>query len=67
MGELAARQAALELHFGDLAAQRPGGTVFALEHGLDLEERAELCREVHSSCLRQRPRDEHWLVWTVYA
>ncbi len=67
MGELAARQAALELHFGDLAAKRRDGAVFALEHGLDQEERATLRREVHSACSRQRPRDEHWLVWTVYA
>lgn len=67
MGDLAARQAALEEHFKNLASTRAGAHVFALEHCLDDAARVSLAEQVRADCTHRRPSDEHWLVWTVYA
>jgi hypothetical protein len=67
MGDLATQQAALEHHFRELSAKRVVRHVFALEHGLNREQRDVLQSQIRSHCLRWPPAADHWLVWTVYA
>src|SRR5262245_17542714 len=65
--DLAAQQAALEHHFGELASKRAGAPVFAFEHGLHHTERFQIQRQLKAYCARRKPSDEHWLLWTIYS
>jgi hypothetical protein len=64
-------QIRLEDHFLALSKERgiaePGRPVFALEHGLDPDERSDLKAAIRSSIQKQLPSWEHRLVWTVYS
>src|SRR6516162_11866247 len=66
---LDAWQERLDRHFAALAASRPVGQfpVFALEHGLDgpdLAEIGDLLRARHAAA---NPAREYWLLWVIYA
>lgn len=61
-------QARLEGHFRSLADRRAGGrTVFALEHGLTVDEVEELRRTVASTFRSRSERALHWLPLVVHA
>jgi len=53
-----------ELKDYGLHAQYP---IFALEHGLNESERAELTRLLHSHLAGQQRPYPYWLLWAVYA
>jgi hypothetical protein len=59
----------LELHFVSLAETRTptGWPTFALEHGLSVEEIAQLRDDVRRAAIHTRPSDRFWLPWVVYA
>ncbi len=61
-------QKRLEAHFDALAqTRRPKGLpVFAIEHGLDAEERNTVARLLNRS-LGVEPAGQSWLVWVIYA
>ena len=66
---LDAWQERLDRHFAALAASRAVGQfpVFALEHGLDgpdLAEIGDLLRARHAAA---NPAREYWLLWVIYA
>jgi len=59
----------LEKHFTDLAGQRArdGLPVFALEHGLQMEQLASLVSQIRQIGGRGNFDPSLWLVWVVYA
>lgn len=59
----------LASHFGELAKKRllREQTVFALEHGLSIDETKVLERDVRTAALSGAISDKHWLPWVVYA
>jgi hypothetical protein len=67
---LADYQERLDAHFSAVAKSRHGTDfpIFALEHGLDVEDVRELFNELSDDLVRSRvPRSSHWLLWTVCA
>jgi hypothetical protein len=61
-------QARLERHFGALAERRSSGrAVFALEHGLDADELADLQVVVGATARSPFELDGHWLPLVVHA
>jgi hypothetical protein len=62
-------QTRLEAHFTVLAGSRLSKNlpVFALEHGLDANERAVLSTALNRSLGSGEKASRHWLVWIVYA
>jgi hypothetical protein len=67
---LAGYQERLDTHFKAVAKSRLGTDfpIFALEHGLDVEDVRELAEELSADLIRSRtPRSSHWLLWTVCA
>lgn len=62
-------QERLEAHFAELAATRSesGLPLFALEHGLDANELAEIASPLLSRMRHGLPASPHWLLWVVYA
>jgi hypothetical protein len=69
--ELGAWQDHLDRNYALLRKERsslaPDRPIFALEHGLDIDQRADLACEIRKSILRQPPSPDHALAWTVYA
>lgn len=62
-------QTRLEKHFAALSALRRARSLplFALEHGLDSEERASIASLLHASLQTGARLSDCWLVWVVYA
>ncbi|WP_116002743.1 hypothetical protein [Consotaella salsifontis] len=62
-------QARLERHFAGLAQRRAGSgfPIFALEHGLDENELAEISGLLLSRLKAGLPLRSHWLLWVIYA
>jgi hypothetical protein len=62
-------QAKLEKHFADLQQHSSRGShpIFALEHGLDTAELADLVHAIRFHISRTGPAERHWLAWVVYA
>jgi hypothetical protein len=62
-------QAKLEKHFADLQqhSRRGSHPIFALEHGLDTAELADLVHAIRFHISRTGPAERHWLAWVVYA
>lgn len=56
-------------HFQSLhgSAERGARPIFALEHGLDEEELAELKSRLEEHIHWTQPANGHWLAWTVFA
>jgi hypothetical protein len=68
--DLDALQKRLETHFEALSAERGdrGLPVFALEHGLDVDERSALARLLKQKLAAPPYRlSTHWLAWIVFA
>ena len=59
----------LERHFESLARIRagPGFHIFALEHGLNNEERNEISSLLRSCLEARTPLSPHWLLWVIYS
>ena len=66
---LDAWQTRLERHFAELAGARKATRlpVFALEHGLDADQIAEITKLLHARLRDGASLGRHWLVWVVYA
>ena len=65
---LAQWQHRLQLHFEELRCTRSDSRpIFALEHGLNSVEVADLEKEIQAHVIRLPPSKEHWLCWIVYA
>ena len=66
---LDAWQTTLERHFAELASTRKSAElpVFALEHGLDANQIAEITGLLHARLRDGKRLGRHWLVWVVYA
>lgn len=66
---LEAWQGRLERHFEGLSSERRENRwpVFALEHGLNSEERGNLEEEIRQAAQRAAPMGRFWLPWAVYA
>jgi hypothetical protein len=62
-------QTRLEQHFNVLAQSRRdrGLPVFALEHGLDQDERNQIASLLRVQLRNTGPVGKHWLIWVVYA
>jgi hypothetical protein len=62
-------QERLDRHFRDLAAARveTGYPIFALEHGLSVDELRQLTALLHRHLASGRPHYPYWLIWAVYA
>jgi hypothetical protein len=63
-------QERLQSHFKRLSDDRPPQSahpVFALEHGLDHTEVAQLSQEIRLEILHHSPLLSHWLPWVVYS
>lgn len=64
-------QKRLESQFEDVTLaklERPHEPVtFALEHGLNCDERASLSESIHESLKQRRLRQQHYLCWVAYA
>jgi hypothetical protein len=59
----------LETHFASLFAERKllGLPVFAIEHGLDQDELAQISIGIRWRLAHWLPLHKHWLLWVVYA
>ena len=66
---LDAWQQRLEGHFAELAAKRSalGQPLFALEHGLAVEELDEIFVQLRLRPARGSVLRPHWLLWVIYA
>jgi hypothetical protein len=66
---LNAWQDRLNEHFQSLHGSAERGTrpIFALEHGLDDEELADLAKALQEHIRWTQPANGHWLAWTVFA
>jgi hypothetical protein len=66
---LDAWQTRLERHFAGLAASRPVAQfpIFALEHGLDQSELAQIADLLRARVATAAPTREIWLLWVNYA
>src|SRR5258708_6743196 len=68
---LNAWQERLATHFGQMRDKRNNrdvhATVYALEHGLDDSEIADLSREIHAFLRNSGPARRHYLAWVVYS
>jgi len=66
---LAEWNARLEAHFQALARLREahGLPVFALEHGLDANERKSLAGQLNAALARGERTSNYWLLWVVYS
>lgn len=62
-------QTKMEKHFSALAEQRAtsGYPIFALEHGLNESELAEISEQLHARIRIGSRLAPHWLLWTIYA
>lgn len=62
-------QKRLESHFSALTVGRRehGLTVFALEHGLDRNDLAQITVLLHARLRGDGRLSDHWLVWVIYA
>lgn len=64
-------QARLSAHFAHLCDERKNRgvhtTVYALEHGLNEDEVADLKREIHLFLQNSGPDRRHYLAWAVYS
>ncbi len=62
-------QLRLQSHFESLAfnARNSGRTIFAIEHALNYSEIEHLQNSARSELASHGLRDDHWLVWVVYA
>lgn len=65
--DLGAWNRRLDEHFGALSRDRGDIPLFALEHGLALEEVQALSDALRAHVFVRAPAREHALVWTVYA
>lgn len=69
--DLAAWNARLAQHFSELRevrhATRGGRPIFALEHGLNAEERKTMAAAVRAHVAQAAPSMDHALAWIVYA
>jgi hypothetical protein len=62
-------QTRVDRHFTGLAASRPVAQfpIFALEHGLDQTELAQIADLLRAQLATALPPREHWLLWVIYA
>ena len=62
-------QIRLDRHFAGLAASRPVAQfpIFAIEHGLDQIDLAEIADLLRARLATAHPQREHWLLWVIYA
>ena len=62
-------QARLEQHFETLATNRSASDfrIFALEHGLDKDEIAEISTQLRSRLKSRQRLNGHWLLWVIYS
>ena len=69
--DLTERDAGLTERFRSLKNEKSGWhgkpSVYALEHGLNADERGHLCTEILSQISHSGPKDSHYLSWVVYA